>query len=134
MGVSGWSEATSLGLEENGQLIAGVVFDYYNGASICMHIAAVGKRWMVREYLWYSFHYPFNELKVKRITGLVGAKNMEARRFDEHLGFKLETVLKDAHPDGDLLVYRMFKEDCRFIGQRYWPRITSGQTVSSCSP
>lgn len=116
MGISGWSNAVGIGLEEDGQLIAGVTFDYYNGASICMHVAAVeGRRWMTREYLWFCFHYPFEQLGVKRITGLVPETNMDARRFDEHLGFKLETRLQDAAPDGDVLVYAMFKEDCRFL-------------------
>lgn len=122
MGVSSWSAATSIGLEEDGALIAGVVFDYYNGASICMHVAAIGRRWMTRDYLWYCFHYPFNELKVKRITGLVPESNLDARRFDENLGFKLETRLTDAHPDGDVLVYKMTREDCRFLQPRYLPR------------
>lgn len=116
MGIAGWSNAVGIGLEENGELIAGVTFDYYNGASICMHVAAVeGRRWMTREYLWFCFYYPFEQLGVKRITGLVPETNMDARRFDEHLGFKLETRLKDAAPDGDVLVYAMFKEDCRFL-------------------
>lgn len=118
MNIDGWSAARGVGLEENGELIAGVVYDYWNGASICMHVAGIGKRWLTREYLWYCFHYPFEELKVRRITGLVPESNMEARRFDEHLGFKLETRLKDAHPDGDILVYAMFREDCRFLGIR----------------
>lgn len=74
---------------------------------------------MSREYLWYCFHYPFNELKVRRITGLVPESNMEARKFDERLGFKLETRLKNAHPDGDVLVYAMFREDCRFLEMRH---------------
>jgi RimJ/RimL family protein N-acetyltransferase len=115
MGIAGWSNAVGIGLEEDGELIAGVTFDYYNGASICMHVAGIGKRWMTRDYLWYCFHYPFEELKVKRITGLVPESNLAARKFDEHLGFELETRLKDAAPDGDVLVYVMRRENCRFL-------------------
>jgi RimJ/RimL family protein N-acetyltransferase len=120
MGNDGWSSYQAIGLEEDGELIAGVLFDNYNGASICMHVAAVpGKRWMTREYLWYCFYYPFMELKVKRITGLVPESNLVARRFDEHLGFRLETRLKDAHPDGDILIYCMTKADCRFLEMKH---------------
>lgn len=115
MGITSWSNAVGIGIEEDGNLIAGVVYDYYNGASICMHVAAIGKRWMTREFLWYCFYYPFVELGVKRITGLVPESNLAARRLDEHLGFKLETRLKDADPTGDTLVYAMFKDDCRFL-------------------
>ena len=116
MGNDGWSSYQAIGLEDDGELIAGVLFDNYNGASICMHVAAVqGKRWMTRDYLWYCFYYAFVEIGVRRITGLVPESNMDARRFDEHLGFKIETRLKDAHPTGDMLIYVMFKEDCRFL-------------------
>lgn len=119
--VSGFANYTAIGLEENGELIAGVLFDYYNGASINMHVAAKpGRRWLTREYLWYCFYYPFIELKVKRITGLVPESNLAARRFDEHLGFELEARLKDAAPDGDVLIYVMWKENCKHL--KMFPR------------
>jgi len=130
MGTSNWADAVSIGLEKDGELIAGVVYDYYNKASICMHVAAIGKQWLTREYLWYVFHYPFVELGVKRITGLVPESNLQARRFDEHIGFVLETRLKDAHPDGDVLVYKMMREDCRFLGNKY--RENHGKTINTC--
>lgn len=109
--------AQGIGWTKEGQLVAGVVYNEFNGASVCMHVAAVpGARWLVREYLWTCFDYPFNQLKVQRVTGLVGEGNIAARKFDEHLGFTLETTLERAHPTGRTLVYRMFKEDCRWIG------------------
>lgn len=116
MGDAEWSCQRAIGLEEDGELIAGVVYDNYNGASICMHVGAIpGKRWMTREFLWFAFYYPFVQLGVKRITGLVPESNLLARKFDEHLGFELEAVLQDAHPDGSVFVYRMFKDQCRFL-------------------
>lgn len=111
-----FSTHTAIGLEEDGGLIAGVVFDGYNRANINMHVAALpGKRWMTRSYLHFCFWYPFVQLSCARITGLVPESNLEARMFDEHLGFVLETRLAEAHPTGDVLVYRMFQRDCRWI-------------------
>ncbi len=109
--------ATGIGLEsEYGGLIAGVVYNDYNGPNINMHVAAVpGSRWLNREYLWYCFYYPFEQLKVKRVTGLVGQGNLKSRRFAEHLGFELEAQLKDAHPTGDMLVYVMRRESCKWL-------------------
>lgn len=111
-----------IGLVEDDRLIAGVSFDRWNGASICMHVAAEpGARWMTRQYLHVCFRYPFEQIKVRKIVGLVGAKNVEARRFDEHLGFVLEATLSDAHPDGSLLVYTMTREQCRWLSLKENP-------------
>ena len=118
MGVSDWSACQSIGLEKDGELVAGVVFDYFNGASICMHVASDGPHWLNRDFLWYSFWYPFEELKCKRVTGLIPEINIPSRRFAEHLGFTPEARLADAHPFGDVIVYRMFKDQCRWLGLR----------------
>jgi RimJ/RimL family protein N-acetyltransferase len=112
-------DSVAIGLEEDGKLIAGVLFDHYNKASIAMHVAAEGKRWMTREYLHLCFWYPFDQLKVKKIIGLVDESNLQARKFDEHLGFTLEATIKDACIGGDLLIYTLTKEKCRFLGESY---------------
>jgi RimJ/RimL family protein N-acetyltransferase len=113
-----FGNASGIGLEEDGELIAGVVFNLYTGPSISMHVAAVpGKRWMTKEYLWRCFAYPFLQLKCRRITGLVRADNYDAQRFDEHLGFKREGVMREACDDGtDMIVYGMLRDECRFLG------------------
>jgi RimJ/RimL family protein N-acetyltransferase len=73
---------------------------------------------MTKELLWYTFYYPFIECGCKRVTGLVAETNTAAREFDERLGFHLEARLKDAAPEGDLLVYAMFRDECRWLGLR----------------
>lgn len=111
-----YGAAVGIGLEKGGDLIAGVVFNEYNGPNINMHVAAMpGSRWLDREYLWYCFYYPFEQLKVKRVTGLVGEGNAKSRRFTEHLGFELEAKLKDAHPTGAMLVYVLRRENCKWL-------------------
>ncbi len=110
---------TAIGLEKHGRLVAGVLFDNFNGANVNMHVASDGsKNWMSREYLWYCFHYPFRQLGVKRITGVVAESNKAAQSFDEHIGFELETRLKDAAPDGDLLIYVMTPDKCRWLERK----------------
>lgn len=108
-----------IGIARNGQIVGGVCFDGYNGANINMHVASDGSRhWMNREFLWFVFYYPFRQLGVKRITGVVPSCNMTARSFDEKIGFELETTLKDAHPHGDLLIYKMTPDKCRWLSLR----------------
>lgn len=113
-----FGSATAIGLEEDGILIAGVVYNMYTEASICMHVAAEpGKRWMTRDFLFRAFAYPFLQLKCNRVTGLVRIDNIEARRFDEHLGFVQEGVIRKGATDGtDMILYGMLKEECRWLG------------------
>lgn len=110
-----FSHCRAIGYEREGKLIAGVVYDEFNGANVNMHVAAEGTNWLARNYLRAVFGYPFNQLKVKRVTGLVASTNQRALDFDLHLGFTVEAVLKDAHPDGDLIVLVMRPESCRWI-------------------
>jgi RimJ/RimL family protein N-acetyltransferase len=105
---------TAIGKEKAGELVAGVLYEDWNGANIVCHIAGEGA-WANREFLRVIFDYPFNQLKVRRITVPVASVNHISRRFVEHLGFELETTLADAHPEGDILLYRITPDKCRWL-------------------
>jgi RimJ/RimL family protein N-acetyltransferase len=114
-----------IGWERDGVLVAGVAYAEWNGPNVVCHIASDGsRRWASREYLRTIFDYPFNQLKVKRITVCVGEGNSASRRFVGHLGFTIEATLEKAHPTGDLLVYRMFREDCKWLRQSYYNKLS----------
>lgn len=98
-----------IGWMREGRLVAGVAYADWNGPNVVCHIAAEGKRWATRAYLWTIFDYPFNQLKVARITVCVGEGNGASRRFVRHLGFVEEARLTGAHPTGDLLIYSVRK-------------------------
>ena len=102
-----------LGLERDGELVAGVLYEGFNHHNIWMHVAAEpGKKWLNKEFLRYCFHYPFVELGCTRVSGYVEASNADARRFDEHLGFQQEAVLQGAAADGgDVILYVMRRDD-----------------------
>ena len=104
-----------IGWERRGELVAGVGYANWNGVNVECHIASEGTHWLTRQYLAVIFDYPFCQLGAKRITVLVGEGNIRSRRFVEHLGFTLEAPLKGAHPSGDLLVYCLWRHDCRFL-------------------
>lgn len=113
------SDSWAIGLEKGGQLIAGVVFDTWLGNSIAMHVAGEGGHWMTREFAKVCFTYAFIQLKVKKVLGFVDSTNTKARRYDEHLGFQLEHVIKDAGKFGDICIYSMTADQCRFIKEDY---------------
>lgn len=115
-----YRDYTALGLERDGELVAGVLFTNYTRAAILMHVASDGSRsWMTPGFLCASFRYPFIQLGCRRVTGLVRADNTAAQRFDEHLGFRREGILREGTTDGcDLILYGMLKSECRFLGEK----------------
>ncbi|MGN1209800.1 MAG: GNAT family N-acetyltransferase [Duodenibacillus sp.] len=109
-------DSPSIGLIRDGRLIAGVVYTMYTGNGICMSVAGTGRKWLTREFLYVSFAYPFVQLGCSRVSGLVRVDNHDAQRFDEHLGFVKEGVIRKGDDDGtDLILYGMLKEDCRWL-------------------
>jgi RimJ/RimL family protein N-acetyltransferase len=107
----------AIGVEENGELIVGVVYNMYTGPSISMHVAAVeGKRWLTRDSLYRFFAYPFIQLGCNRVTGLVREDNLQAQKFDEHLGFVREGLIRGACEDGqNMILYGMLRKECRWL-------------------
>lgn len=108
--------ATGFGVERDGQLVAGVVFCAYNKASMFIHVASDGSRqWVSKELLKVVFDYAFRQAGVKVLIGTVPESNTDAQRFDEHVGFVRTSTIPDAHPDGDLYIYTMTREQCRWV-------------------
>lgn len=120
---NGFGTDIGIGWRKNGQIVAGVAYANWNGVNVECHIASDGsKRWMTRQYLWTIFDYPFSQLKVNRITVCVGEGNTASRRFVEKLGFQREATLDAAHPTGDLIIYVMWRESCRWLSQEFSTR------------
>ena len=102
-----------IGLETDGKIVAVAGYADYNGASIRVHLAVDGK--ITPEFLKFGFQYPFEQLKVKKLIGLVSSANKKALKLDKHFGYVEEAVIKDAVPDGDLHILTMTKDQCRFL-------------------
>lgn len=117
-GSEPWGHAYGMGMIVNGEIVCGVVLEDYNHASACIHVAGIGGHWCSRRFLTSVFDYTFNQLGLKRLTGLVAQGNDAALRFDLKLGFKVDHILKDAHPDGDIYLLVMRPEDCRFLPEK----------------
>lgn len=104
-----------IGLERDGELVAGALFDYHNGASIYGHWAVSDKRALGRDFLSAIFRYPFVQLDCAVIIGLIAGDNAASLEVAEHLGFTLEHTIEGAHPSGELHIYTMRRNDCRWI-------------------
>jgi hypothetical protein len=90
-----------------------------------MHIAGEGRRWMRRAHLWSSFDYPFNQLGLEWMIGVVGESNKAALKMDYNLGFREFARIPDGFAVGeDLILMRLHKDSERTkkwlsLGERY---------------
>jgi RimJ/RimL family protein N-acetyltransferase len=57
------------------------------------------------------FGFVFDKMRVARVTGLLRGKNTQAKRINEHFGFKLEGVMRKSFIDDDLHIYGFLAED-----------------------
>ena len=80
--------------------------------SIVMEKKKVTPRGIIRMFN-DVFGYVFNTLQAARVTGLLRGKNEEAKRINEHFGFKLEGVMRKAFDNDDLHIYGFLAEDYR---------------------
>lgn len=100
-----------------GEMVAGVVFNHFTGFDISMHVAAErGRLWATPEVLRIIFGYPFNQLKCRRVTGFVASENTHTLKFDLKAGFVVEGRLRDATPEGDMIIIGMTRNECRWLG------------------
>src|SRR5690554_6429650 len=106
IGVNGFREdARVIARVDDAKIRAVVVFDTFGANDCNIHIASDGSgRWISRELLQATFHYPFVQCGLKRLTGLVAADNQAALRFDEHLGFRREGYHPQAGANGEDLI------------------------------
>jgi len=109
---------TAFGLTNSSDgLVAGVVFENWNGRSIVAHMAVTGR--LTRKYLGAIFRYAFIQCGVGKVILPVSSGNAKSIRFVEHLGFAEEARIKDADPLGDIIIFTLEKSACRFLGEEY---------------
>jgi RimJ/RimL family protein N-acetyltransferase len=114
-----WAGYEAIGLEQDGELIAGVVFDsYVKGARCSMHCAGTGRTWLNREFLFVCFDYAFRVMGCKVIINPVDADNTDSTRFTQHIGFEEVARIPDGGGDCDLVVFAMPRKTCRWLDMK----------------
>lgn len=109
-----------------GKILGVVGLDGWNGASAQMHVAGEGS-WVSRELIRATFDYVFNVAGLSLVLGLLPSSNDKALRFNRHVGFSEVARVKGGHPDGDLVIMELRRENCRFL------RKENGQEIQSAA-
>ena len=93
-----------------------VGFDSFLGKTCQIHVVNFNKKYTPRKLLWATFDYPFRQLGLEALIGIVNSNNELAMKYDQNLGFKEVHRFEGMHDDGgDIVVFEMKKADCRFI-------------------
>jgi hypothetical protein len=108
-----------MGLEQDGKIIAGIVFNNFNTSNATAHIAVLKPSKAFLKLLEHAADYAFNLCKLKRLTGLVEMSNRKALALDKHIGWEEEFVMRSAAADGgDLQVFVLWPDKCRWLKRR----------------
>jgi len=103
------------GIEKNGQIVCGMMFENFTGRSIQGHLAKEPGARMTKAWLQAVFGYAFLQCKVNKFIAVVDSENAETLRFSRHVGFVDEFCIKDAGPKGDFHIFTMTRQQCRFL-------------------
>lgn len=106
----------------HGKLIGGLIWHNYHEDNwgkpmfIEVTLATVDKHWATRHTLRELFQYPFTQLKVRRVQATCHRKAKRVRTALVKLGFQLEGIVRDAHPQGgDAAHYSILRNECKWL-------------------
>lgn len=114
--VDDFGPCAALGVAgEDGAPIGGVVFFNYHPhySSIEIAGAALQAKWLTRKLITQIMAYPFDQLRVGRITALTPRKATSARRFLEQFGFKREGLARRGFGTDDAVLYGLLSSEWR---------------------
>ena len=119
-----WHSAGKSGLgevDDKGVPMWAIIFDNYEpGGSIHIHIAIDNPKYVSRRAISDVFEYPFCQLGVKKVLGIVNSNNYAALSFDLRLGFHVEAIISDPYYMGDMYILSMKLKQCRcLIGKEH---------------
>ena len=103
------------GVEKDGELGLGVIFEWWMGDAICMHIVCTNRKLLTRKVISAAFEFPFITLGCKYVVGIVPSKNEASKAFCERLGFEEKRRQQQFYADGDTaVIYVGSDEQLRF--------------------
>ncbi len=107
----------TLGFEENGRLLGGLVFHNYRpGTDVWWTIYTISPRWCSRRVLRFIFDMAFRRLGCRRISLMADASNRRCLSLVKRMGFEEEGCLRAFRDNGeDGIILGMLKSECRWI-------------------
>lgn len=110
-------ETACIGQEKDGNLIAVLGYNNLTPNSCQIHVASTDVYWLNKDLLFAIFDYPFNKLGVKVILAPIYKGNVKSLNLCRKLGFEQVADIPYGHPEGDLIVVAMKRNQCKWLQQ-----------------
>ena len=130
IGITGFGPSTAIGVQKDGQLIAGAVFHDYRDGQVEASLSADSPKWATRSVLFSLFAYPFIQMDANRLLVTCDESNKKAMKMNRQLGFTPEGILRQMYYPNDAIIFGMLKDECKWITKK---EISNGQKFSTKS-
>lgn len=116
--VGEFDECVTVGVDRDGELIGGFVFNNWSpeAAVIEVSFAGIDKRWLTRQVLFAAFTYAFDQLGCQMVCSRTPASLKHAVRIAHAYGFKQVTVPRLFGRNEDGILSMLTVEDWRANG------------------
>lgn len=112
-----FDRCVTIGMESDGELIAGVVYyDWHPSyGNLSVAVAGMGENWCTRAFLRCGYAYPFIQMQCTRITSIVAADNTQSLKIMKHLGFVLEGRMRNGFGNVDCLIFGQLRNEVKWL-------------------
>ena len=103
-------------VDENGEILAVVIYTRFSKHNCEMSIATSGhKNWASKRFLKACYAYVFYQCGLKRITVVVDENNNQSITMCKKLGHVKEGILHSWFGETNGVIFRMKKEECKWL-------------------
>lgn len=92
-----------------------VAYNAFIGRTCCMHVVVQRPELLSPRIVREAFEFPFVVCGCEAVLALVDSTNTAALDFDTRLGFAEVARVPNGGTDGDLVVLRMTRSECRWL-------------------
>jgi len=109
----------AVGVECDGELVAGALLNSYNGSNIHGHLRVAAPYGMTGSFLHDVFELAFVTLGARRLTAPCAGDNVRVLTVLLKMGFICEAVLRDFLVKDDMYLMVMRPEHCKYLEKRH---------------
>lgn len=116
------SDARAVGLLDDDEIVAALIFDTFSPWDCHIHICAEGRRWISPDLWRAGAAFAFLQCRYRRVTALISTQNRRARALVRAGGFRPEGLLTGAGMNGEgMVVFGLLARDCRWLPKTIGP-------------